>query len=215
MTQDLIRYDLLTQDALRGMVRRVLIDAAKNGLPGDHHFYVTFDTRAPGVRVSGRLRAKYPEDMTIVLQHQFWDLAVTEHTFEVGLSFGGIPERLLVPFSALKGFFDPSVQFGLQFEPAPVPGEAAGQDDASAEAPADTPSPPRGAGSEPHTLDPAATDKARSTKGSVPRIAPARKPEAVEETAGPDVVEPPPAPESTPAAAKSADVVSLDKFRKK
>jgi hypothetical protein len=118
MPTDLIRYDLLAQDALRGVVRRVLVDAARDGLPGDHHFYITFDTRAPGVRLSNRMREKYPLEMTVVLQHQYWDLIITEHSFEVGLSFGGIPERLLVPFDAVKGFFDPSVQFGLQFEVA-------------------------------------------------------------------------------------------------
>lgn len=116
MPEDLIRYDVLAQDALRGVVRRVLIDAAKDGLPGEHHFFIAFDTNHPGVRISDRLREKHPEEMTIVLQHQFWDLIVTDHTFEVGLSFGNVPERLLVPFEALKGFFDPSVQFGLQFE---------------------------------------------------------------------------------------------------
>jgi len=116
MPQDLIRYDLLVQEALKGVVRKILTDAAVTGLPGDHHFYVSFRTEDPGVRISQRLREKYPEEMTIVLQHQFWDLAVTEHTFEVGLSFSGIPERLLVPFDALTGFFDPSVQFGLKFD---------------------------------------------------------------------------------------------------
>src|SRR5947209_10556774 len=113
MAVDHIRYDLLAQEALRGVVRRVLADAARKGLPGDHHFFVEFDTRAPGVRVSERMRAQYPQEMTIVLQHQFWDLAVAEHAFEVGLSFNGIAERLVVPFDAIKGFFDPSVQFGL------------------------------------------------------------------------------------------------------
>jgi hypothetical protein len=113
---DQIRYDLLTQQALRGVVRSVLTDTAKKGLPGDHHFYISFDTRADGVRLSDRLRAQYPEEMTIILQHQFWDLKVGEDDFEVGLSFGGIPERLTVPFEAINGFFDPSVQFGLQFE---------------------------------------------------------------------------------------------------
>jgi uncharacterized protein len=113
---DQIRYDLLTQQALRSVVRNVLADAAKKGLPGEHHFYVTFDTRADGVRISDRLRAQYPEEMTVILQHQFWDLAVNDLGFEVGLSFGGIPEKLSVPFDAINGFFDPSVQFGLQFE---------------------------------------------------------------------------------------------------
>jgi hypothetical protein len=113
---DHIRYDLLTQQALRGVVRNVLGEAAKKGLPGEHHFYISFDTRAEGVRLSDRLKAQYPEQMTIILQHQFWDLDVDETGFSVGLSFGGVPEKLTVPFEAIKGFFDPSVQFGLQFE---------------------------------------------------------------------------------------------------
>ena len=116
MATDLIRYDLLVQNALRGVVRKVLTDAAREGVPGEHHFYVSFLTAAQGVRISNRLREKYPDEMTIVLQHQFWDLGVTEHSFEVGLAFGGIPERLLVPFEAVTGFFDPSVQFALKFE---------------------------------------------------------------------------------------------------
>jgi hypothetical protein len=116
MAVDHIRYDLLAQQALRGVVRTVLADAAKNGLPGEHHFYIAFNTQAPGVRLSPRLREQYPQEMTIILQHQFWDLTVTNDRFEVGLSFGGVPEKLVVPFGAIKGFFDPSVQFGLQFE---------------------------------------------------------------------------------------------------
>jgi hypothetical protein len=123
MAIDHIRYDILAQDALRGVVRRVLMDTAKNGLPGEHHFYISFDTRAEGVRLSPRMRAQYPEEMTVVLQHQFWDLDVTENGFEVGVSFGGVPERVAVPFTAVKGFFDPSVQFGLQFEEAAEPAE--------------------------------------------------------------------------------------------
>ena len=116
MAVDHIRYDLLTQEALRGVLRTVLSDAAKNGLPGDHHFFVTFDTCAESVRLSQRMRAQYPKEMTIVLQHQFWDLSISDDSFEVGLSFGGVPERLSIPFAAVKGFFDPSVEFGLQFE---------------------------------------------------------------------------------------------------
>jgi hypothetical protein len=117
MSVDHIRYDLLTQQALRAVVRRVLSDVAKTGaLPGEHHFYVTFDTRAPGVRLSTRMREQYPEEMTVVLQHQFWDLAVSDAHFEVALSFNGVSEKLHVPLDAIKGFFDPSVQFGLQFE---------------------------------------------------------------------------------------------------
>jgi uncharacterized protein len=116
MATDHIRYDVLARDALRGVLRRVLADAAEQGLPGDHHFFITFLSTADGVKLSPRLLAQYPEEMTIILQHQFWDLVVMDDRFEVGLSFGGIPERLVVPFSAIKSFFDPSVQFGLQFE---------------------------------------------------------------------------------------------------
>ena len=118
MATDHIRYDVLARDALRGVLRRVLADAAEHGLPGEHHFFITFLSTAEGVKLSPRLLAQYPEEMTIILQHQFWDLVVTEDRFEVGLSFGGIPERLVVPFAAIKSFLDPSVQFGLQFEPS-------------------------------------------------------------------------------------------------
>jgi uncharacterized protein len=127
MATDHIRYDVLARDALRGVLRRVLTDAAEHGLPGEHHFFITFVSTADGVKLSPRLLAQYPEEMTIILQHQFWDLVVTEDRFEVGLSFGGIPERLVVPFAAIKSFLDPSVQFGLQFEPSDA--------DAAADAP--------------------------------------------------------------------------------
>jgi hypothetical protein len=118
MATDHIRYDVLARDALRGVLRQVLADAAEHGLPGEHHFYITFLSKADGVKISPRLLSQYPQEMTIILQHQFWDLVVTDDRFEVGLSFNGIPERLVVPFSAIKSFFDPSVQFGLQFEPS-------------------------------------------------------------------------------------------------
>jgi hypothetical protein len=121
MAEDLIRYDILAQDALRGLVRKVMSEVARTGLPGDHHFFVTFATTAPGVRISTRLLAQYPEEMTIVVQHQYWDLIVTEHAFEIGLSFNGIPERLFVPFGAVKTFADPSVGFQLQFAVAMAP----------------------------------------------------------------------------------------------
>src|SRR6059036_2573097 len=124
MPTDHIRYDVLARDALRGVLRRVLADAAEHGLPGEHHFFITFLSTADGVKLSPRLLAQYPEEMTVILQHQFWDLVVTEDRFEVGLSFGGIPERLVVPFAAIKSFFDPSVQFGLQFEPSETASEA-------------------------------------------------------------------------------------------
>lgn len=116
-TEDLIRYDVMVQEALLGVVRKVLVDAARVGLPGEHHFYITFRSQAPGVRISNRLKEKYPDEMTIVLQHQFWELIVGDHGFEVGLSFGGVPEKLVVPYEALTGFYDPSVQFGLKFTP--------------------------------------------------------------------------------------------------
>ena len=131
MATDHIRYDVLARDALRGVLRRVLADAAEHGLPGDHHFFITFASTADGVKLSPRLLAQYPEEMTVILQHQFWDLVVTEDRFEVGLSFGGIPERLIVPFSAIKSFFDPSVQFGLQFETADAASAAADEEPAA------------------------------------------------------------------------------------
>jgi hypothetical protein len=124
MATDHIRYDVLARDALRGVLRRVLTDAAEHGLPGEHHFFITFLSTAEGVKLSPRLLAQYPEEMTVILQHQFWDLVVTDDRFEVGLSFGGIPERLVVPFNSIKSFFDPSVQFGLQFEPSDTAAEA-------------------------------------------------------------------------------------------
>jgi hypothetical protein len=141
MSVDLIRYDLLVQDALRGVVGRVLTDVARDGLPGEHHLYLAFDTCAPGVRISPRLKERYPEEMTIVLQHQFWDLIVTDQFFEVGLSFNGIPERLHVPYAALKGFFDPSVKFGLQFESVEDDADADAEGDGQDGPPATAPTP--------------------------------------------------------------------------
>jgi hypothetical protein len=192
MTSDQIRYDLLTQQALRGVVRTVLADAAKKGLPGEHNFYITFDTRAEGVKLSDRLRAQYPTEMTIILQHQFWDLTVNDERFEVGLSFGGIPERLTVPFDTIKGFFDPSVQFGLQFV---EDGEQ--QDDAAAAASS------------------APEEKTEGEK-SAPR--PARKSSATRAAPVPanpqdDAATAPPAKRELPAG--GAEVVRLDRFRKK
>ena len=138
MATDYIRYDILAQAALRGVVRTVLADVAKKGLPGEHHFKITFATAAPGVRLSERMRGQYPDAMTIVLQHQFWDLTVDDDGFEVGLSFGGVPERLAVPFDAVTAFFDPAVQFGFQFET--LDKQAAEESGAAAKTP--TPAPP-------------------------------------------------------------------------
>jgi len=173
MATDHIRYDLLVQDAFRGIFRKVLTDAALHGLPGEHHFYITFKTGAPGVVMSDRLRAEYPEQMTIILQHQFWDLKVHDQNFEVGLSFRRVPEKLEIPFAAVTGFFDPSVNFGAEFtaedadaaggegksEPAPalavVPAEDAPVEKPVENAPAPAARPVRGSASEPAVEPPA------------------------------------------------------------
>jgi hypothetical protein len=123
MPDDLMRYDLLAQQALRGVVREALNIAASTGLPGEHHFYIAFNTKYPGVEISERLAQRYPREMTIVLQHQFWNLKVHDDRFEAELSFDNIPEKLVIPFDAVKGFLDPAVQFGLQFESVPVKGK--------------------------------------------------------------------------------------------
>ena len=122
-----IDYQALAQDAMRGIVRTVLTRVAKAGLPGEHHFYIAFKTDAPGVSLSKRLREKYPEEMTVVLQHRFWDLEVADDHFEVKLTFDSIPERLVVPFAAIKVFFDPSVPYGLQFDELEAESEGAQQ----------------------------------------------------------------------------------------
>lgn len=116
MANQQIDYDALVQDALVGVVKNLLIRTAKTGLPGQHHFYIAFRTGYPGVVVPKHLKAKYPDEMTIVLQNQFWDLKVMDDRFEVGLSFNQKLETLVVPFAALSGFLDPSVEFGLQFQ---------------------------------------------------------------------------------------------------
>jgi len=186
---DQIRYDLLTQQALRGVVRSVLADAAKKGLPGDHHFFIEFDTLAPGVRMSDRLRAQHPEKMTIILQHQFWDLVVNEVGFEVGLSFGGITERLAIPFDAINGFFDPSVQFGLQFEEV-VEGQSQQK--------------PSGAQEN-------SAKKKRFPAGTPAELAPAAAPTPAALSAVPDA-KPDPKPDKPSGG---GEVVRLDRFRKK
>jgi hypothetical protein len=205
MSVDHIRYDLLTQQALRAVVRRVLTDISKTGvLPGEHHFYITFDTRAPGVRISKRLHEQYPEEMTIVLQHQFWDLVVSEAHFEVGLSFNGITEKLYVPLEAIKGFFDPSVQFGLQFD--------TGADAQKAAAPVAAEKP---------ALAMVPDDAKPAAKSATSRRKPALAPEA------PAAVGPAESAKPQPALVTDADkgdpdkpsggaeVVRLDRFRKK
>lgn len=198
MATDLIRYDLLVQDALRGVVRTILTEAARDGLPGEHHFFISFRTQAPGVKLSNRMREQYPEEMTIVLQHQFWDLTINDLGFEVGLSFHGKSEILAIPFSAVTGFFDPSVDFGLKFEydteapaltDATKPVALVDATQAPRLAGADK-TKPRGSGTEPQEVGPTRGDPAKQ-----------------------------PGSESRPTAIQPANeqqkVVSIDAFRKK
>jgi hypothetical protein len=185
MTEDMIRYDILVQNALRGVIRKVLSEVAKTGLPGNHHFFITFVTDAPGVKVSNRMREQYPEQMTIVLQHQFWDLEVTETSFDVGLSFSDVPEKLHVPFSAIRGFYDPSVNFELEFDV-----ENADTAVAPSSEPAET-SEAAESGEEPAKKPAASRKKAKSDDG-----------EGDSDNGG----------DTTPSG--GADVVSLDSFRK-
>ncbi len=126
MTDNTLRYDRMVEDALRGVVRRALENTIEHGLPGDHHFYITFRTDASGVVMPDFLRARYPEEMTIILQHQFWDLKVGVFEFGVSLSFDNQVAEMTVPFAALTAFVDPSVKFGLQFN-------AEGAEDSSSE----------------------------------------------------------------------------------
>jgi uncharacterized protein len=123
--KDLLRYDKMVEAALRGVVREALIRTAANGLPKPHHFYITFKTRHPGVALSDVLAQQYPDEMTIVIEHQFWNLEVEETRFGVTLSFQGRTERLGIPFEAITAFNDPSVKFGLQFQPGDGPPAAA------------------------------------------------------------------------------------------
>jgi uncharacterized protein len=190
MPEDLIRYEALVLDALRGVVRAVLQRVLKRGIPGDHHFFITFDTRAPGVGLSKRLKDQYPHEMTIVLQHQFWDLAVTEDRFEVRLSFNNIPERLVIPFSAVRIFQDPTVHFALALRPP----ESEGIEKTVVSG--DTP------------LLPAP----KSDLGGVSALPGQSQGELDREIAA----SPPPENEDGPREErKTAEVVSLDKFRKK
>lgn len=133
MSEDLMRYDVLAQHALRGVVRLALLRVERDGLPGEHHFFIAFDTRFEGVQMSDRLLQRYKDEMTIVIQHQYWNLRITEEHFEIELSFDNIPEKLSIPFAAIKGFFDPSVQFGLQFETSAANTENTPQDNTVAD----------------------------------------------------------------------------------
>ena len=203
MPVDHIRYDILAQDALRGLVRRVLTDAVKKGLPGEHHFFITFDTQHDAVRLSQRLREQYPDEMTVVLQHQFWDLKITDEAFEVGLSFSGVAERLYIPFEAITAFADPSVQFALQFETlteAPEEGVEAPAPLRSVDKPATAKSADRS------SADKSSTDKSKSKPEPVRSVPAAGKPAAPASSTD-DNDGPPDKP--------GGEVVRLDRFRKK
>jgi hypothetical protein len=117
MSLDLFQYEKMVERAMRMVVHEALTKAATDGLPGQHHFYISFRTDFPGVGLSDALHARFPEDMTIVLQHQYWGLVVHRDSFEVTLSFSGVQEKLVVPLASITGFVDPSVKFGLQFKP--------------------------------------------------------------------------------------------------
>jgi uncharacterized protein len=207
MPVDHIRYDLLTQEALRGVIRTVLTDAAVKGLPGDHHFFITFDTHAEGVRISARLKASYPDEMTIVLQHQFWDLQVGDDDFEVGLAFNAVPERLHVPFKAVKAFFDPSVQFGLQFTV---------ESDGTAKGKETKPGAKAGPKAKTTTLEALAPPRSdtkpamagKKLKSTSPSNEPTKSEPAASNTAEPEIP-------GTPPPAAGGEVVRLDRFRKK
>lgn len=127
--REVLRYDHMLQRALRGVLREALAEVAERGLPGDHHLYITFRTGAPGVQLADHLLARYPQEMTIVLQHEFWGLEVDADHFEVTLSFSSQGERLSVPWEAVIAFADPSVRFGLQFEPSASDKAEAGEGD--------------------------------------------------------------------------------------
>jgi hypothetical protein len=220
----LIDYEALTQEAMRGVVRTILNRIAKSGLPGEHHFYIAFDTRAPGVNLSRRLKEKYPDEMTIVLQHRFWDLMVTDERFEVKLTFDGIPERLVVPFAAIKVFFDPSVRYTLQFEDLTAAEEP--QDPAVGRrrenGAARRPGAPAGAEASPERTGPRPLAERRPRSRAKPRT---DKSGETEQASGrlPVLVkreEEPAKPVDAPGAAATpakpgAQVVSLDSFRKK
>jgi len=205
MASDLIRYDLMVQEALRNVVRKVMQDAAKDGLRGDHHFFITFRTKAAGIRLSDRMKARYPDEMTIILQHQFWDLAVTDTYFEVGLSFGGVPERLLIPFEALSAFSDPAAEFGLKFE-VNLPAEPDAEKAAGTVTKLPSSAGPKLAAKD--TKDaktPAVALKLKSTAAS-------KSPTPAEAVSA--TPEPPKAAEAA-VPEKDAKIVSIDAFRKK
>jgi hypothetical protein len=185
MPIDYIRYDLLVQDALRSVVRKVLTDAARNGLPGEHHFNIAFKTQAPGVIVPAAVLQRYPDEMAIILQHEFWELEVNNDGFAVSLNFSRRPERLTIPFDSITGFSDPSVPFGFKLEP-------------------------RGAAEEPAKAAPAPRESARKSDGAASPAQPAAKLSPASKSAEAAAKKAERAREAEPAK-----VVSIDAFRKK
>jgi hypothetical protein len=212
MSQSLFNYDEMVQNALRGVVREILQQVVDHGLPGAHHFYIAFRTRAPGVMIPRHLQERYPDDMTIVVQHRFWGLEVHDDHFVIGLSFNHKPERLEIPFAAVVGFVDPSVQFALQFQDDPI-GEDEAHDDDGAGDMLDFPA-----------FDAVtSTDSAANHEDEADPKAPGRKP-------GKSSKSPKAAPNKNTAKSKSGanktdetggksggddNVVTLDAFRKK
>ncbi|WP_254493000.1 SspB family protein [Bartonella sp. B1099] len=181
MVKDQIRYDILVQDALRGVIRKVLSEVAKAGLPGNHHFFITFFTNAPGVKISPRLKNRYPEQMTIVLQHQFRDLSVSETAFEVTLSFREITERLVIPFTSIQVFYDPVATFEAAFD---LPSKLPAVESENSENTSSTP------------IAPSNKQKKENTLTKEQNLSTNKEP-------------------SNNDTKQSADVVSLDSFRKK
>ena len=192
MSDYVIDYEGLAQDALRGVVRTVLTRIAKDGLPGEHHLYIAFDTRAAGVAISKRLREQYPDEMTIVLQHRFWDLKVHDTHFEVKLTFDDIPERLSIPFHAVKVFFDPSVPYGLQFEASELMASTA---------------------QKPPSISAVVTGQDETS--GVPMIAEITSATQQDETSGAGGAEANDDTEEGEEESQTAEVVELDAFRKK
>jgi len=185
MATDLIRYDLLVQDALRSVVRKVLADTARNGLVGDHHFNIAFKTQAPGVVAPAAVKQRFPDEMSIILQHEFWDLVVTQDVFEVSLNFSRKPERLTVPFDSITGFTDPSVPFGFKLEPRV---------------------------SEPAASHPLAAEEKEATQAPAPAKPAPVKPAKPSQSASAPKSE---RAENPAEPAGEAKVVSIDAFRKK
>ncbi len=189
MAKEELRYDRMVEDALRSVVRRALTHVAENGLPGNHHFYITFRTDQEGVEMPATLRDRYPGEMTIVLQHQFWGLEISEKEFSVTLSFADVPHRLVVPFPSVTAFADPSVRFGLQFDVDSATGGAA----------------PQEGGSAAQVLEGAKSGLSDQPEAAPPPDSPSEKTAAADsEDENKD--------EETPTAEK---VVTLDAFRKK